>query len=225
MDYSIEENILLSISNIGGNPFPINTATENINNTANINTPATLTPDNSDIDSNTNNNDSDNNSDNDSYSDNDESDNMNIKYNVLTYNLDEDIEDEHIANQYHLLKDTGNWKYAKLIIASNNNDKQSSEFLWDHLESQFIANNDDFIYINRVYYKSYLDLEIVYDFERNVGKYLIENLKIPAYKPNGYIFSNDENANKWGFKVVVITDKGIYSMNRYINENTIGFYP
>ena len=85
MDYSIEENILLSISNIGGNSFPITTATENINNTANINTPATLTPDNSDIDSNTNNNDSDNNSDNDSYSDNDESDNMNIKYNVLTY--------------------------------------------------------------------------------------------------------------------------------------------
>lgn len=196
MEYSIEENILLSISNIGTNILP--------------NTPATLTPDNS-------NNDSD--------SDNDSLYNMNIKYNVLTYNLIEDVEDEIIANQYHLLKDTGNWKYAKLIIASNNIDKQYSDFLWDYLESQFIANNDDFIYINRVYYKSYLDLDIVYEFERNVGKYLIENLKIPAYKPNGYIFSNDENINKWAFKVVVITDKGIYSMNRHINENTIGFYP
>ena len=180
----------------------------------NINTPATLTIDNSYRNS----------SYNDSKSNNNELSNMNIKYNVLTYNLYDDIEDEIIENQYHLSKDTGNWKYAKLIISSNNNNKHSSEFLWDHLESQFIANNDDFIYINRVYYKSYLDLEIVYEFECSVGKYLLENLKIPAYKPNGYIFSNDENANKWDFEVVVFTDKGIYSMNRYINENTIGFY-
>ena len=73
-------------------------------------------------------------------------------------------------------------------------------------------------------YKNELDIDIIYAFEADPGKHLIDNLRIPAFKPNGIIFNNPENANKWKFKIVVITSNGIYSANRYVTENIIGCY-
>lgn len=164
-------------------------------------------------------------SNSDSNSDYDDNDLEDIKTaDIIPYNIESEMYYEELDFQYHYMKDTGNWYYAKMIITGNNSDKNATEFLWDYLESQFKENNDDFSNIQRVYYKSNLDLEIKYDFEREPGKYLIENLKIPTYKPDGYIFCNNEIANKWSFKIVVVTQKGFYSANRYINNDIIGFY-
>ena len=92
-------------------------------------------------------------------------------------------------------------------------------------------NNDCFDNIEKVYYKNEPDpnaihcnrnTDIIYEFESLVGKYLVDNLKIPPYKPKGYIF-NDEK-NMWNFKIIVITTNNIYTANRYINDTLIGFF-
>lgn len=143
----------------------------------------------------------------------------------LHYNVDDDIYDEQVAIDYHQNKNFGNWQYAKMIVShSYDNANAFTEFLWDYLDIQFQANNDDFNNITKVYYKNDLDIGMIYEFEPVIAKYLVENLKIQSFKPKGYIFNGDENLNKWGFKIVVITTKGIYTANRYITENIIGCY-
>jgi hypothetical protein len=155
-------------------------------------------------------------------------DTNNIDYsttvNHIVYNL-ENEQNEELANyNYHLYKDTGNWYFSKMIVSHSWQDQTATEFLTDYLESQFQANNDCFENINAVYYKNDLDIDIRYSFEADPGKHLVDNLRIPAFKHNGLIFNNPEDSNKWNFKIVVITSRGIYAANRYISEGIIGFY-
>jgi hypothetical protein len=145
-------------------------------------------------------------------------------YSLIPYDLHNEMYYEKLDDDYHKLKNSGNWYYAKLIISSNYNDMNATEYLWDYMSILFQKYDDCFENINTVYYKSYLDMDIIHNFEKSVGKYLIENLKIPAYKPDGFIFSNSENVNKWSFKVVVITNKNMYCVNRYVSDKLIGCY-
>lgn len=143
------------------------------------------------------------------------------KISTMIYNLDEEIENEfnnYIKNQE---KDTGLWKASKMIIQHSNTDTSRSIWFLDILEPMMVLNNETFDDIKEVYYKNDLDTEHMYKFNSNQGKYLIENLKIPEYKPNGYIFNSD---NKWDFHITIITNKNIYCANRYINDTTFGMY-
>lgn len=142
----------------------------------------------------------------------------------IVYNLKDEQNQEQLDYDYHHNKDHGNWQYAKMIVSHSWEDKTNTEFFTDYLELQFQTNNDCFENIRTVYYKNDLDIDIIYSFEAEPGKHLIDNLRIPPFKPHGIIFNNPENANKWSFKIVVITTRGIYSANRFINDTIIGYY-
>jgi hypothetical protein len=135
-----------------------------------------------------------------------------------------ELKNEHILGSYHKEKTFGNWRFAKKIILHSYENKQAIEFLWDYLEKQFKNNDDEFDNIIKIYYKNDLDIDIFFEFELDIAKYVVDNLKIQSYKPKGYIFSGDENQNKSAFKIVVITKKNIYTANRYITDSVIGFY-
>ena len=167
------------------------------------------------------------------YSDSDETETINntettTHTDSLVYCIEDEQYSENCDNKYHIEKNTGNWAYAKLIISQSYDNKSNTEWFSDYLEELFEKNNDCFSNIVSVYYKyesnCNVDIDYVYEFETAVAKHLIENLKIQPFKPHGYIFNNDENTNKWPFKITVITTKNIYSANRWINENQIGFY-
>jgi len=154
----------------------------------------------------------------------DDEDDDSGKRTLIYYNENDDMYNEELNYNYHIRKHFGNWQYAKMIISHSYNNKQATEFFWDYLVSQFQENNDNFDNIKKVYYKNDLDIGIIYEFDNEIAKYLVDNIKIQSYKPKGYIFNGAENQNKWEFKIVVITSNGIYTANRYINENTVGFY-
>jgi hypothetical protein len=92
------------------------------------------------------------------------------------------------------------------------------------LEKILHDNNDCFDNIQTVYYKNDLDIDIIYNFEKEPAKHIVENLRICPFKPNGILFNNPEDTNKWSFQIVVITSNSFYSANRFINESLIGFY-
>jgi len=142
----------------------------------------------------------------------------------IGYNLEEELNIEKIQNEYHIMKQSGDWYYAKMIVSHAYQDKNNTDLFCDHLEKQFLKNGDSFDNIITAYYKNNLDIDIIYQFSQEPAKHLIDNLRIPPYKPHGIIFSNPEDANKWSFKIVVITNKGIYTANRYITDDLIGFY-
>jgi hypothetical protein len=142
----------------------------------------------------------------------------------IVYDLEEEQNLEKLQNEYHILKQSGDWYYAKMIVLHAYQDKNNTDLFCDHLEKQFLKNGDSFDNIITAYYKNDLDIDIIYQFSQEPAKHLIDNLRIPAYKPHGIIFSNPEDANKWSFKIVVITNKGIYTANRYITEDLIGCY-
>jgi len=142
----------------------------------------------------------------------------------LFYEEDTEIYSEELMISYHSKKNFGNWHYAKRIISHSYENKQATVFFWDYLERQLKENSDDFRNIFKVYYKNNLDIDIIYEFDSDVARYVVDNLKIQEYIPKGYIFSGDENQNKWEFKIIVITTKGIYSANRYITDSIIGCY-
>jgi hypothetical protein len=152
----------------------------------------------------------------------------------LYYDEHTDCRYEHISAGYHKQKDFGDWYLAKTIILDSTDNKSATEYFLDYLDIQMQANNDNFDNIIKVYYKNEIDdnnsnihqhynCDIVYEFDEIIGKYLVDNLKVPEYKPKGYIFNN-ENQNKWLFKIVVLTQNNIYSANRYITDSIIGFY-
>lgn len=143
---------------------------------------------------------------------------------VVCYDLEEEQNYEKLQNEYHILKQSGDWYYAKMIVSHAYQDKNNTELFCDYLEKQLQKNNDCFENITTAYYKNDLDIDIIYEFAPEPAKHLIDNLRIPAYKQQGIIFSNPEDANKWSFKIVVITTKGIYTANRYITEDLIGCY-
>jgi hypothetical protein len=151
----------------------------------------------------------------------------NYEENILSligYDLEEEQNIEKLQNQYHINKNNGDWYYAKMIVSHAYQDKNNTDLFCDHLEKQFQKNGDSFNNIITAYYKNDLDIDIIYQFSQAPAKHLIDNLRIPSYKPDGIIFSNSEDSNKWSFKIVVITNKGIYTANRYITEDLIGCY-
>lgn len=70
-------------------------------------------------------------------------------------------------------------------------------------------------------YNTKINSNKVYEFNTGVAKFVIENLKIYKYQPRGYVFNTYINTNIFSFKIVIITNKSIYSINRYIDEYTI----
>ena len=142
----------------------------------------------------------------------------------MIYNENNEMNEEVQLLNYHKNKDCGYWKIAKMIIAHSNKDKNNTEFFLDYLDIQIHNNNDDLENIETVFYKNNLDIDIVYQFDGSVAKFIVENLKIFKYKPIGYVFNTDINQNKWNFTISVVTNKNIYTSNRYINENQIGYY-
>ena len=142
----------------------------------------------------------------------------------ISYDEQKEIEFEKELLNYHKKKDSGYWKIAKMIIEHSNKDKNNTEYFLDIMDNEFKKNKDTFENIEKVFYTNDLDINIVYEFNTTISKYIIENLKIFKYKPNGYLFKNDINHNKFNFTITIITSKNNYSINRYINENQIGFF-
>jgi len=148
----------------------------------------------------------------------------NRKVSLIGYNLKEEKNIEKRLYEYHKNKSCGDWHYAKMIVLHSYQNKNNTEFFFDHLDKLFQKNGDCMNNVVSVFYKNDLDIDIVYEFAPAPGIHLLDNLRIPAYKPDGIIFSNAEDTNKWSFKIVVLTKKGIYTANRYISEDVIGCY-
>jgi hypothetical protein len=146
------------------------------------------------------------------------------KVTLIGYNLKEEQNIEKSQYEYHKNKSTGDWHYAKMIVLHSYQNKNNTEFFFDHLDKLFQKNSDCMNNVVSVFYKNDLDIDIVYEFKSAPGIHLLDNLRIPAYKPDGIIFSNAEDTNKWSFKIVVLTKKGIYTANRYISDDIIGCY-
>ena len=138
----------------------------------------------------------------------------------LVYDEEEEIKTEIKDYESHINKNNDSWITAKNIISSSLKQNNSHTFFWDYLDIQFKNNNDDFNNIKKVVYSTNT---VILEFENTIAKYIVDNLKINKFKPSGYIFSSTDNTI-WDFKIVVITTNNIYSSNRYIDENTIGFY-
>lgn len=143
---------------------------------------------------------------------------------LIGYDLVEEQKIEKLQHEYHMEKCYGDWHYAKMIISHAYQDRNNTEYLFDYLDKLMHKNGDFIGNVQHVYYKNDLDIDIVYEFTPDPGIHLLENLRIPAYKPHGIIFSNSEDTNKWSFKIVVVTSKSIYTANRYINDELIGCY-
>jgi len=142
----------------------------------------------------------------------------------MIYNEQSEIKEEIQLLNYHKNKDCGYWKIAKMIISHSIKDKNNTEFFLDSLDIELQKNNDKLENIEKVFYTNNLDIDIVYEFEGTIATFIVENLKLFKFKPLGYLFNKDVNQNKWDFTISVITSKSIYTSNRYISENQIGFY-
>lgn len=136
----------------------------------------------------------------------------------------EEQEDEYACMMYHQLKNSGDWYLAKMIIAKCNDITCSAltnkVFYFDLLDIQLQQNADCFENIHSVYYKS-SELDVLHQFAEPIAKYIVDNLRINEFRPNGLIFNAD---NKWDFQITVVTSKGVYSANRYIGDGVIGFH-
>jgi len=142
----------------------------------------------------------------------------------MIYDEKKEMELEQQLLKYHKTKDSGYWKIAKMIIEHSNKDKTNTDYFIDYLDEDFRKNNDTFENIEKVFYKNDLDINIVYEFDTPISKFIVENLKVFKYKQSGYVFKNDINHNKFNFTITIITSKNIYTSNRYINENQLGFF-
>ena len=142
----------------------------------------------------------------------------------MIYNENTEMNEECQLLNYHKNKDCGYWKIAKMIVAHSTKEKNNTEFYLDYLDIDISKNNDNLENIEKVFYRNNLDIDIVYEFEGAIAKFIVENLKIFKYKPLGYIFNKDVEQNKWDFTISVITSKNIYTSNRYISETQIGYY-
>ena len=125
-------------------------------------------------------------------------------------------------------KTNRDWIIAKHIVlhfdSSDSSDKtryiSNTEFFWDYLDILFNENNDSFDNITKVIYSSN---NLVFEFDTIISKFIVDNLKICKYKPNGYLFNKNEN-NIWDFTIIVITKNNVYSANRYVDETHIGCF-
>ena len=142
----------------------------------------------------------------------------------MFYDEKKEIDEEIQLLNYHKNKDCGYWKIAKMIVGHSTKDKNNTEFFLDSLDVELHKNNDNLENIEKVFYTNNLDVDIVYEFDGAIATFIVENLKIFKFKPLGYLFNKDVNQNKWDFTISVITNKSIYTANRYISETQIGFY-
>ena len=166
---------------------------------------------------------SDNDSDIDNemlFVDNTNCDSLENRKTYLVYDETNDVIQEIKDYSSRLCKTSDTWISAKTIVSSSFKNTKSQSFFWDYLDILFKNTNDDFNNIKKVIYSIN---DIVFEFDTTIAKYIVDNLRINNFKPSGYIFSSTDN-NVWDFKIIVITSKNVYSANRYIDENTIGFY-
>jgi hypothetical protein len=141
---------------------------------------------------------------------------------ILIYNEIQEIQNEINIFNEHLFKNTGSWLSAKTIISNSVNNISNTEYLWDYLDILFKNNNDDFDNIQSIIYSSNGS---IFEFNNTtISKFIVDNLKICKFKSIGYIFNNNNENNIFNFKLVVITNKNIYPVNRYIDENKLGYY-
>ena len=142
----------------------------------------------------------------------------------MVYDEEKEMVYEKKLLNYHIQKDSGYWKIAKMIVEHSSKTKTNTEFFLDSMDNEFKKNKDAFENIEKIFYKNELDSDSVYEFNTTISKYIIENLKIFKFKPDGYLFKNDINNNKFNFTITIITSKNSYTINRYINENQLGFF-
>ena len=142
----------------------------------------------------------------------------------MIYDEKKEMELEQELLNYHKQKDSGYWKIAKMIVEHSSKDKTNTDFFLDSMDNEFKKNKDTFENVEKVFYKNDLDIDIVYEFDTTISKYIVENLKIFKFKPDGYLFKNDINHNRFNFTITIITSKNSYTINRYINENQMGFF-
>ena len=151
---------------------------------------------------------------------NNDNDSLEDRKTYLVYDETSEIIQELNDFSSHLFKNNDTWISAKTIVSTSFKNNKSQSFFWDYLDILFKNNHDDFNNIKKVVYSIN---DIIIEFDNTIAKYIVDNLRINNFKPSGYIFSSTDN-NVWDFKIVVITSKNVYSANRYIDENTIGFY-
>jgi len=142
----------------------------------------------------------------------------------MIYDEEKEMVYEKKLLNYHIQKDSGYWKIAKMIVEHSSKTNTNTEFFLDSMDNEFKKNKDAFENIEKIFYKNELDSDSVYEFNTTISKYIIENLKIFKFKPDGYLFKNDINNNKFNFTITIITSKNSYTINRYINENQLGFF-
>jgi len=166
-----------------------------------------------------------NDNDNDDHNNNDNNNTKKRKI-LISYNEEKENQDEALSLHYQIYKDSNEWLFAKEEIKNLSNQyKTDSVFLWDLLEKHLLANDDDFDNIKKIYYQNNQLSSNIYELNTTISKYFIDNIKVPIFKSKGYIFnSNHQNLNKFPFKLVVITSKTMYSINRYIDETTLGCF-
>ena len=142
----------------------------------------------------------------------------------MVYDEEKEMVYEKKLLNYHIQKDSGYWKIAKMIVEHSSKTNTNTEFFLDSMDNEFKKNKDAFENIEKIFYKNELESDSVYEFNTTISKYIIENLKIFKFKPDGYLFKNDINNNKFNFTITIITSKNSYTINRYINENQLGFF-
>lgn len=147
-----------------------------------------------------------------------------IRYSYLVYDDVQEMYDEAQADNQHIKKDSGNWLTAKNLVKASYENTNNTEFFLDVLANHMRENEDDFSEIKEVL----LETETtIHCFGSEIGKYIVENIKIPAYKSKSYfsgISGFDDSVNQWGWKIVVVTTKSMYCANRLMSESQMGCF-
>lgn len=147
-----------------------------------------------------------------------------IRYTYLVYDEVQEMYDEAQTDNQHLKKDNGNWLTAKNLVKTSYDNINNTNFFLDILANHMRDNNDDFSAIKEVLYETETTIHC---FGTEIGKYIVENIKIPSYKSKSYfsgISGYDDNANKWGWKIVVVTTKAMYCANRLMSETQMACF-
>ena len=124
---------------------------------------------------------------------------------------------ENVLRKYNVDKNRGNWLVAKNIVSDSHNNNCNVDKIWlcDILASDMKRHDqtlDD------------VDTVIVQDIKNGKSTrftyeagYFIENFKVPSYKPNGFLYTSNNN---WDYKIVVLANKYMYISGGYIDQNS-----
>ena len=147
-----------------------------------------------------------------------------VRYTHLIYDEVQEIYEEAQKESYNIKKDSGNWLIAKELVKSSYGSTNHTDFFIDVLANHMREKQDEFSEINEVLFENE---KTIHCFGSEIGKYIVENIKIPAYKSKSYfsgISGYDDSVNQWGWKIIVITNKSIYCANRLITETQMACF-